>query len=129
MCVLNSDAPAVDKEWDTAGSPVVLSDWSGWKLLFNVGNHADKIFGGFWNITATPFMVLILIHLLSFLCLENSSGDVVNVQDKICICIVTLLPLIYKGRIIFLRNSKVRVLPHEYEVGRHPSFVQSTKDS
>lgn len=41
MCVLNSDAPAVDKEWDTAGSPVVLSDWSGWKLLFNVGNHAD----------------------------------------------------------------------------------------
>lgn len=41
MYVLNSDPPAVDKEWDIAGSPAVLSDWSGWKFLFNVENHAD----------------------------------------------------------------------------------------
>lgn len=39
--VLNSDPPAVDDKWDTAGTSVVLSDWSGWDFLFKVENHAD----------------------------------------------------------------------------------------
>lgn len=91
MFVLNADPPAVDKEGDTAGSPAVLRGWSGWKLLFHVENHADQISGGFWNITATPLMVLILVHLLNFFCLEKSGGDVVNVEDKIEIHTVTLL--------------------------------------
>lgn len=39
--VLNSDPPAVDDKWDTAGTPVVLSDCSGWDFLFKVENHAN----------------------------------------------------------------------------------------
>jgi len=59
-------------------------------------------------------VILILIHLLCFFCLKNSSGDVVDVQVKIKIHIVQLLQMIYKRKIIFLRNCMVmRVLPHE----------------